>query len=360
MSFRPVHAIYPALAVAVSIGIFVSMHPSHAMNQAAGNSAQPQQSQPSANAPAQRGQAGRGARGFGPPSLKYNFSDHTGFTQIFDGKDLKGWDGAPQIWKVENGAIVGQSTTASPAGTTFLIYRGSSPADFDLKIEMRMTGQGNSGIQYRSRNAQPEANFFANRGGAARGAAPAAGTAAGGNAQTQAAPNAPAAGAPGGGAPTQAGRAAPAAAGARRGGFSMQAMNRFVKWNMQGYQFDEDPNGTGSGNLWEGGRFPGERGTVASIGQIVQLQTSGPNVLLATVAPAATVASWWHKDDWNQEEIVARGNVLTHLINGHIITETIDDNTAKRVTHGGLIGIQVESGGDFTVMARDIWLKVIH
>jgi len=72
------------------------------------------------------------------------------FTQIFDGKSLKGWDGDPVFWRVENGAIVGETKPGLiPKQNTFLIWRDGSPADFELDAEYRLTG-GNSGIQYRS------------------------------------------------------------------------------------------------------------------------------------------------------------------------------------------------------------------
>jgi hypothetical protein len=69
---------------------------------------------------------------------------------IFDGKTLAGWDGDPAFWRVEYGAIVGETTpSAMPKQNTFLIWRGGAPADFELDAEYRLTG-GNSGIQYRS------------------------------------------------------------------------------------------------------------------------------------------------------------------------------------------------------------------
>jgi hypothetical protein len=39
-----------------------------------------------------------------------DFNDHTGFTQIFDGQSLADWEGDPAFWRVENGAIVGESS----------------------------------------------------------------------------------------------------------------------------------------------------------------------------------------------------------------------------------------------------------
>jgi hypothetical protein len=63
---------------------------------------------------------------------------------------LKGWDGDPAFWRVENGAIVGETKPgAMPKQNTFLIWRGGAPTDFELDAEYRLTG-GNSGIQYRS------------------------------------------------------------------------------------------------------------------------------------------------------------------------------------------------------------------
>ena len=76
--------------------------------------------------------------------------DNAGFTPIFDGKSLQGWDGDPQFWRVQDGAIVGESTpTKVVKQNNFLIWRGGVLRDFELKLEFRMDG-ANSGIQYRS------------------------------------------------------------------------------------------------------------------------------------------------------------------------------------------------------------------
>ena len=89
---------------------------------------------------------GQGPRGADPLAM----DDHTGFVSIFDGKTLDKWDGDPAFWRVEGGAIVGQSTEQNPVTqNTFVIWRGGQPADFELKVEFRMNAT-NSGIQVRS------------------------------------------------------------------------------------------------------------------------------------------------------------------------------------------------------------------
>ena len=77
-----------------------------------------------------------------------------GFKPIFDGKTLQGWEGDPKLWRVEEGAIIGQTTTENPTkDNTFLIRRGGKLADFELKLEFRLPNAGfaNSGVKYRSR-----------------------------------------------------------------------------------------------------------------------------------------------------------------------------------------------------------------
>lgn len=73
-----------------------------------------------------------------------------GFTSLFNGKDLSGWDGNSQIWSVKDGAITGV-TKAEPKLThnTFLVYTNGEVADFELRLSYRIVN-GNSGIQYRS------------------------------------------------------------------------------------------------------------------------------------------------------------------------------------------------------------------
>jgi len=95
------------------------------------------------------GQAGRGGGGGrGPQPLP--FDEHPGFVSIFDGSTLKGWDGDPKFWRVENGEIVGETTPEKVVTqNNFLIWRGGTVKDFELKVEFRMNGT-NSGIQYRS------------------------------------------------------------------------------------------------------------------------------------------------------------------------------------------------------------------
>jgi Domain of Unknown Function (DUF1080) len=77
--------------------------------------------------------------------------DEAGFQPIFDGKTLAGWEGNPTYWRVENGALTGEITAQTVIkSNTFIIWRGGRPKDFELKLDYRITPEGNSGINYRS------------------------------------------------------------------------------------------------------------------------------------------------------------------------------------------------------------------
>jgi hypothetical protein len=74
---------------------------------------------------------------------------------LFDGKTLKGWDGNPALWSVEDGCIVGKTGAQGAANfltyNQFLTYEGDVPENFVLEFDIWLSKDGNSGMQFRSR-----------------------------------------------------------------------------------------------------------------------------------------------------------------------------------------------------------------
>lgn len=65
---------------------------------------------------------------------------------IFDGKTLKGWhtQGDPDVWSVQDGAIVGEANRPSPYA---YLVSDKSFENFELTVQMRYeTNSGNSGV----------------------------------------------------------------------------------------------------------------------------------------------------------------------------------------------------------------------
>lgn len=76
---------------------------------------------------------------------------------IFNGKDLTGWEGNPDLWSVQDGAITGTTKGATPEDkkstlkhNTFLVWKDGTVGDFELTFKYRIVA-GNSGVQYRSK-----------------------------------------------------------------------------------------------------------------------------------------------------------------------------------------------------------------
>ena len=214
-------------------------------------------------------------------------SPDAGFVPIFDGKTLTGWDGDPKYWRVEDGSLVGEITPETIIKrNTFIIWRGGTPRDFELKVEYRISSRGNSGVNYRS-------------------------------VQLTDAP-----------------------------------------WSLAGYQADIDGQDRNKPPLRHTGQNYEERGRtfLALRGQLVRIDDSGKPTVIASLGDLAALAAFIKSDDWNQYHLIARGNVITHILNGHVMSIVIDDD-AKNRRFDGLIGVQVHVGPPMKVEYRQILLR---
>jgi hypothetical protein len=71
-----------------------------------------------------------------------------GFVRLFNGRNLSGWAGDSKYWSVQDSAITGV-TDGTPKMNRFLTWKGSTIRNFDLRVKVRISEGGNSGIQYR-------------------------------------------------------------------------------------------------------------------------------------------------------------------------------------------------------------------
>jgi hypothetical protein len=78
---------------------------------------------------------------------------------LFNGRTLSGWHGNTNVWRVQNGAIVGGSLTGNPQNEFLATER--SYTNFILRVEYKLVGtEGftNGGIQIRSKRVQNPPN----------------------------------------------------------------------------------------------------------------------------------------------------------------------------------------------------------
>jgi hypothetical protein len=83
-----------------------------------------------------------------PPQIAPESNYESGFTPLFNGRDLSGWEGDPALWRAQNGMIIGSSDAHQIARNEYLISTRNY-ANFILRADIKLRN-GNSGIQFRS------------------------------------------------------------------------------------------------------------------------------------------------------------------------------------------------------------------
>lgn len=68
------------------------------------------------------------------------------------GNRLRGWEGDSRYWSLEDGVLTG-TTDGSLKMNRFITWKGSTIRNFDLRVKVRVSEGGNSGIQYRGKMA---------------------------------------------------------------------------------------------------------------------------------------------------------------------------------------------------------------
>ncbi len=77
-------------------------------------------------------------------------ADAEGFKPLFDGKTLTGWEGSREVFRVEDGAIIGGSLKKPLPRNEFLCTKREYQ-DFELRLKFKLLGKGaNAGVQIRS------------------------------------------------------------------------------------------------------------------------------------------------------------------------------------------------------------------
>ena len=188
--------------------------------------------------------------------------------------------------------MVGESTADKVVGpNTFLIWKGGTPGDFELKVEIKMNST-NSGIQYRSKMLPPN------------------------DGQPEGTPG--------------------------------------HAWRLGGYQMDLDFNNQYPGQLYEeaGRGFLAERGTITYIAK------DGTKGQIGALESADVLKALFKPGEWNQFHLIARGNTLIHIVNGHVTAVCIDDDVKGR-SMAGLIGFQLHAGQPMKLEIRNVAIKLL-
>jgi hypothetical protein len=213
--------------------------------------------------------------------------------EIFNGKDLTGWEGNKDLWSVQDGTITGK-TPADPANpaksilkhNTFLVWKAGTVSDFVLTFQYRIE-KGNSGVQYRSK-------------------------------ELNAGENGPI---------------------------------------ISGYQADFEAGKTYSGILYEerGRGILAKRGEKTVIKPAADGGKKAVVEVTGSVGDSAAIQASIKSEDWNEYRIVAKGNHVQHFINGQQTIDVTDEDTANAPKEG-LLALQIHAGPPMVVQFKNFKL----
>ena len=98
------------------------------------------------------------------------------------------------------------------------------------------------------------------------------------------------------------------------------------------------------------------QGILAYRGQVTQALPGDTNRLVARIGDIQALGGYVKVNEWNEYEVIARGGVMMHIMNGQLMAVFVDDNPNSVNNQPGLIGFEIESQ-PCKVSVRDIWLR---
>ena len=98
------------------------------------------------------------------------------------------------------------------------------------------------------------------------------------------------------------------------------------------------------------------RGILAQRGQMTWIQPDGKIRVVGSLGKSDEIQAQIKPNDWNEYVVIARGNHLTHIINGRVTVDVTDDEQAK-AAKSGILALQLHAGEPMTVQFKKIELK---
>ncbi|RYD70583.1 MAG: DUF1080 domain-containing protein, partial [Verrucomicrobiaceae bacterium] len=127
------------------------------------------------------------------------------------------------------------------------------------------------------------------------------------------------------------------------------------KHAVAGYQAEIENHPGKVGFLYE------EKGrkSLALVGEMVRFDKAGKRNVIGSIAPKEDYIQkgYYRSRDWNEYHIIARGNYITHYLNGFQTIELVDLAPTARAK--GVLALQIHAGPPMLVEFKDIFLKTL-
>lgn len=126
-------------------------------------------------------------------------------------------------------------------------------------------------------------------------------------------------------------------------------------FEVSGYQADIEAGPNYTGILYE----EQGRGIMAMRGEAVEFGADGSRTVGLRLGDAAKLQTFIRQDDWNDYVVTARGNRLTHRINGVTVVDVVDRDPKHRARAGHL-ALQLHQGPPMEVRFADLRIRTFE
>jgi hypothetical protein len=232
------------------------------------------------------------------PSKIQKVKGDDGYHLIFDGT-LSGWIYDSVYWRAENNILTGEVTPSTLLKrNSFIIKKDLITSDFELKVDYRISANGNSGINYRSEiiDSLP----YTMRGYQA----------------------------------------------------DIDGQNNYT-----GQNYEE----RGRTTLAYAGQkvILDTPENTTSFKDNIKNNGWTISIVTGSLGKIDSLKSFIKSADWNEYYLVVRGNRLLHYINGVLMSDVTDNDTVNRKLSGHL-GVQVHVGPPMKIEYRNFMIKELH
>ncbi len=124
-----------------------------------------------------------------------------------------------------------------------------------------------------------------------------------------------------------------------------------------GYQADFDAARGYDGTIYDEGGVAGGRGTMSNRGEKTHWTAAKKRENEKLSESNAQLKELIKQGDWNDVVIVAKGNHMTYTINGHVMTDLLDE--APQAQSSGVIAFQLHAGFVMDIQFKDIKIKLL-
>ena len=129
-------------------------------------------------------------------------------------------------------------------------------------------------------------------------------------------------------------------------------------YRVGGYQADFDAEVEYDGSIYDEAGVAGDRGTLSDRGAKTTWDAENKRRVEPLGESGPDLKKLIRLGNWNDVLLVANGNHVVYSINGHVMSELIDDSPAA--LREGVLALQLHAGFTMDVRFKDVRIKVLR